>query len=73
MSRSQIMWIFLAHVRSHSTVVQQQGSSGYLFAFRGTDYPVPLLKAYDERTQLLHEAETFGFLISTLLLILYKI
>jgi error-prone DNA polymerase len=71
MSRSQIMWIFLAHVRSHSTVVQQRGSTGHLFAFHGTDYPVPPLKGYDCQTQRRHEAETLGFLISTHPLTLY--
>jgi len=72
MSRSQIMWIFLAHVRSHSTVVQKRGHTGHLFAFHGTDYPTPPLKAYDYHTQLRHEAETLGFLISTHPLTLYK-
>jgi len=71
-SRAQIMWIFLAHVRSHSTVVQKMGSTGHLFAFHGTDYPVPPLKGYDSKTQLRHEAETLGFLISTHPLTLYE-
>jgi error-prone DNA polymerase len=66
------MWIFLAHVRSHSTVVQQRGSTGHLFAFHGTDYPVPPLKAYDLRTCLRHETEALGFLISTHPLTLYS-
>ncbi|MBW2058689.1 MAG: DNA polymerase III subunit alpha [Deltaproteobacteria bacterium] len=72
MSRSQIMWIFLAHTRSHSTVVQKRGTTGHLFAFHGTDYPVPPLKAYDRQTELRHEAETLGFLISTHPLTLYR-
>jgi error-prone DNA polymerase len=72
MTRSQILWTFLAHVRSHSTVVQQRGTTGHLFAFHGTDYPAPPLKAYDRQTQLRHEAEVLGFLISTHPLTLYK-
>ncbi|NIQ37451.1 MAG: DNA polymerase III subunit alpha [Proteobacteria bacterium] len=72
LSRSQIMWTFLAHVRSHSTVVQKQGTTGHLFAFHGTDYPAPALKDYDPKTQLHHEAEVLGFLISTHPLTLYE-
>ncbi len=72
LSRSQIMWTFLAHVRSHSTVVQKQGTTGHLFAFHGTDYPAPPLRDYDLQTQLRHEAEVLGFLISTHPLTLYE-
>jgi error-prone DNA polymerase len=72
MTRSQILWTFLAHVRSHSTVVQQKGSTGHLFAFHGTDYPAPPLKSYDLHTQRRHEAETLGFLVSTHPLTLYR-
>jgi error-prone DNA polymerase len=72
MTRSQIMWTFLAHVRSHSTVVQKRGSTGHLFAFHGTDYLVPPLEAYDYETQLRQEAETLGFLVSTHPLTLYR-
>jgi len=71
MNRPQIMWAFLAHVRSHSTVVQQRGATGHLFAFHGNDYPILPLEDYDSRAQLRHEAETLGFLISTHPLTLY--
>ncbi|NIO04026.1 MAG: hypothetical protein GTN74_05265 [Proteobacteria bacterium] len=72
LNRSQIMWTPFAHVRSHSTVVQKQGTTGHLFAFHGTDYPAPPLKDYDLKTQLPHQAETPGFLISTHPLTLYE-
>jgi error-prone DNA polymerase len=71
MNRPQILWAFLAHVRSHSTVVQQRGATGHLFAFHGNDYPIPPLKDYDPKNQLRHEAEALGFLISTHPLTLY--
>ncbi len=54
MSRSQVMWTFLAHVRNHSTVAQKPGTTGHLFAFRGTEYPAPPLKDYDLKTRLHH-------------------